>query len=464
MYMRIKFFKLFQISFFLGFLIFSSSVSLAQRFEIIPTVMLSTPGSGTYTVPTSTTLGPDEYVDEIEVKIVIVGGGGGGGRGEGAGGGGGGQVVAFTINASPGDSYAYTVGAGGAGGSATNEAGSNGTPTIFDTQIANPGLGGGGGNAGAGGNSGAATPGSAGASAGGNRRAGGGGSGASDNGTDGTVSASGQPTAIGGNGGPGLFGYGGGGGGAATSSRFQIQGSAVDGGTNGSAGTATNATNGGGGGGGGIGGGNGGDGLVLISETLVILPVEYAYLNASFDEKSRTAHITWATYKEWENAHFDIQRAIDNATTFESIGRVEGVGYSDVSTYYSFTDENLPLFGAMAYYRLMQVDFSGFIAYSKTVGMRIPQVGISKGVWRAYPNPILCEQLRISLLDKSRYDGENIAFRIVHPMLTTQTITVNSENEINEQLAILIPRIPKGLMVVVIQWGQNVEYIKVLKK
>lgn len=459
-----KFFKVYQITFILCFLILSSNVSLAQRFEIIPMVTLSTPSVGTYTVPTSTTLGPDEYVDEIEVDIIIVGGGGGGGRGEGAGGGGGGQVVSFTINASAGDTFSYTVGAGGLGSVIDGDAGLAGESTSFDTEIANLGLGGEGGDAGGGGNSGSATSRGVGVSRGGNRRAGGGGGGASDDGSSGTVSDSGQPTAIGGNGGDGLFGYGGGGGGSATSSNNQTQGSGVDGGTNGSSGSASNASNGGGGGGGAIEGGNGGDGLVIISATLIILPVEYAYINVSFDDKSRTAHITWATFKEWENSHFEIERAINNVTTFENIAKIEGVGYSDVLTDYGFTDKNLPLIGSMAYYRLKQMNFSGSFAYSETVGLRIPQVGTSIGVWRAYPNPTLDYQLRIALLDRSRYDGEQISFRIAHPMVTTQAITVNSENEMNEQLANLIPRIPKGLMVVEIQWGQNVEYIKVLRK
>lgn len=456
-------FKFYQITIILYFLVLSSNVSLAQRFEVIPPVTFSTPGSGTYTVPTSTTLGPGEDVDEIVLEIVIVGGGGGGGRGNGAGGGGGGEVVSFTVSASLGDSFSYTVGAGGAGRSGTNGAGGPGTATSFDTQTANPGLGGGGGNRGAGGNSGSGGSGGASPAGGNNRRAGGGGGGASGNGTAGTVSL-GPPTGIGGNGGAGLSGYGGGGGGTATANIISIQGSGVNGGTNGSTGSASNASNGGGGGGGRTAGGNGGDGLVIISATLIILPVEYAYINASFNEKNRTAHLSWATFKEWENSHFEIERAINNVKTFENIAKVEGVGYSDVLTDYCFTDENLPLLGSMAYYRLKQVDFSGFIDYSKTVGLRIPQVGITKGVWRAYPNPTLGEQLRIALLDRSRYDGEQISFRIAHPMVTTQSITVNSENEMNEQLAILISRIPKGLMVVEIQWGQNVEHIKVLRK
>ncbi len=461
--MTINFFKIYQIKIILLFLL-ASNISLAQRFEIIPAVTISTPGYNTYTVLTSSTLGPSEYVDEIVLSVIIVGGGGGGGRGQGAGGGGGGQVMTFTIDTTPGNLFSYTVGAGGAGSANDGVGGNPGTPTSFDTQTANPGLGGAGGNAGPGERSGVGRPGGAGASAGGNRRAGGGGGGASGNGSNGIVSNRGQPRATGGNGGAGLLGYGGGGGGSASSIRFQTQGFGVDGGTNGATGTASNATNGGGGGGGSTRGGDGGNGLVIISATLIILPVEYAYINASFEDQSRIGTITWATFKERENSHFEVERALNNIKHFEKIGKVEGVGYSDLRTDYSFSDDNLPLFGCTAYYRLKQVAYSGALSYSKTVGIKISQAGITNGVWRAYPNPMLDEQLRISLLDKSRYNHEKITFRIIHPTLISPAITVNSENEMNDQLATLIPKSLKGIMVLEIKWGQKVEHIKVVKK
>ena len=132
------------------FLLVLSNFSVAQRYEILPEIRFSTPGAGSYTVPSLPGLGPGEYVDEIVLSVIIAGGGGGGGRGQGAGGGGGGQVLTFTIDASPGATYTYTVGAGGAGSTVDGASGSPGTLTRFDTQTANPGLGGEGGIAGRG--------------------------------------------------------------------------------------------------------------------------------------------------------------------------------------------------------------------------------------------------------------------------------------------------------------------------
>lgn len=195
-----------------------------------------------------------------------------------------------------------------------------------------------------------------------------------------------------------------------------------------------------------------------------ILPVEFLDINATFSQEARTSQITWATAKEWENSHFEVERSIDNINNFEKIGEIEGVGYSDERSDYSFTDVELPLIGSMAYYRVKQVDFSGSYAYSKTVGVNIPQVHTSKGTWRAYPNPTNGEQLKIALVDRGQYAEEQITFRIIHPSLVTQSISVRSEREMNDSLSQLITRVPKGVFVVEIQWGQKVEHIKVLKK
>ncbi|GAB2625280.1 hypothetical protein [Belliella aquatica] len=159
-----------------------------------------------------------------------------------------------------------------------------------------------------------------------------------------------------------------------------------------------------------------------------------------------------------------MERSIDNVKNFEKIGEIEGVGYSDDRSDYSFTDMELPLIGSMAYYRIKQVDFSGSYAYSKTVGVNIPQVHTSKGTWRAYPNPTTGEQLKIALVDRGQYAEEQITFRIIHPNLITQSRTVRSEREMNDSLSQLITRVPKGVFVVEIQWGKQIEHIKILKK
>ncbi|MFN3802838.1 hypothetical protein [Belliella pelovolcani] len=195
-----------------------------------------------------------------------------------------------------------------------------------------------------------------------------------------------------------------------------------------------------------------------------ILPVELLNPNARFESSNKTSFLSWATAKENANSHFEIERSDKGIDDFRKIGEVDGMGWKDTVTEYQFIDEKLPLSGGNLFYRIKQVDFDGKYTYSKVLSVRAEGVQATTGAWRAFPNPTLGDQLRISLLDRTQYDEEPITFRIVHPTLVTQAITVNSENEMNDQLATIIPRAPKGVLVVEIQWGQKVEHIKVLKK
>jgi hypothetical protein len=257
----------------------------------------------------------------------------------------------------------------------------------------------------------------------------------------------------GGGGGVGTGGVGGGGNAVAN-------GNGVDGIPN---------TGGGGGAGGASGsnsfrGGNGGSGIVIFRFDFInILPVEFAYYEARFLRQTRSSVISWATTKEWESSHFEIERAIQGVN-FEKIGEVEAAGWSDAKVAYKFEDKNLPLTGGNILYRLKQVDFDGTFSYSSVMSVRVPSVEFTSGVWRAFPNPTDGNELRVSLLDAGQYSQEPLTFRLIHPTAQTRPVTVASESEMNEILSKMLLKIPKGVFVVEIQWGQKVEHIKVLRQ
>jgi len=194
-----------------------------------------------------------------------------------------------------------------------------------------------------------------------------------------------------------------------------------------------------------------------------VLPVEWIYLNSDFNDKERLSKIKWATAKEWENSHFEIERSVDGINDFKKVGEVQGMGWKDSVTEYSFLDKNLPLTGGNIFYRLKQVDFNGKYSYSKVVSLKVPGIQSTKGVWRAYPNPTQGEQLKVNLLDKSLYDNEPITFRIIHPSFISKTITVETENALNDYLVQIFPSIPSGVFVLEMAWGQKIEHIKVMK-
>jgi hypothetical protein len=201
----------------------------------------------------------------------------------------------------------------------------------------------------------------------------------------------------------------------------------------------------------------------LFDISATVLPVEFIYNRTYFDPKARTSQISWATATEWESSHFEIQRSIGTATDFKKIGEVKAMGWKESTTEYEFIDDDLPLYGGNILYRLKQIDLNDAFVYSSVMSIRTPEVQAMRGVWRAFPNPTQDGQLRVSLLDRSHYEGEKISFRLVHPMMHSKVISVSSEAEMNEALAQLIPRLSKGVFVIEIRWGQKIEHVKVLK-
>jgi hypothetical protein len=193
------------------------------------------------------------------------------------------------------------------------------------------------------------------------------------------------------------------------------------------------------------------------------LPVEYLYFNPTLNRENRFVKLTWATAKEWENSHFEIERSVNGVNNWEKIGQMEGMGWSDMPVGYEFADEELPLVGGNVYYRLKQVDFDATFAFSKVVSVKVPSLQLTKGVWRVYPNPTNGEKFRIELLNAKEYNGENVQIRLVTPIAGDKTFVGNNINEVSNQLEDFFKRVNKGVYVLEIFWGQKLEYVKVLK-
>ena len=117
-----------------------------------------------------------------------------------------------------------------------------------------------------------------------------------------------------------------------------------------------------------------------------ILPIGLAGFEVKFRQDVRKTEIQFSTAKEWEASHFEIERAVNQVETWETIGSVEAIGFSDKITEYEFQDQTLPLAGGMAYYRIKQLNLKGDYIYSEVRSIKIDAV---KGntAWKAYPNP-----------------------------------------------------------------------------
>ncbi|MCL6258654.1 T9SS C-terminal target domain-containing protein [Aquiflexum sp. TKW24L] len=194
------------------------------------------------------------------------------------------------------------------------------------------------------------------------------------------------------------------------------------------------------------------------------LPVEWVYLNADFNNKERTGIIKWATAKEWENSHFEIERSVRGLDEFTVIGRVQGMGWKDSITEYTFFDKNLPLTGGNILYRLKQVDFNGIHSYSKVTSIKVANIPYTKGVWRAYPNPYAGEIFNLELIDEREYFGEDLRVRLISPSSNNKVITGTNLRLISGSILEELRKATKGIFVLEISWGQKVEFIKIMKQ
>lgn len=195
-----------------------------------------------------------------------------------------------------------------------------------------------------------------------------------------------------------------------------------------------------------------------------ILPVNYIYIEAAWDTNERTSTLSWATSKEWENSHFEIERSMDGTATFETIGQVSGRGWTDEITEYEFEDQDLPLAGGNYFYRLKQVDFNGVYDYSEIVAVRVPNIHITKGVWRGYPNPTIGSDFNLDLADINQYSDEPVKMRIYSSHISSAEMVFNSLQDLSQTAGNMMANASAGLWIFEIQWGNKVERIKVMKQ
>ncbi|PHR26783.1 MAG: hypothetical protein COA38_14190 [Fluviicola sp.] len=111
-----------------------------------------------------------------------------------------------------------------------------------------------------------------------------------------------------------------------------------------------------------------------------ILPVELS----NFYGLALTEHnaIRWETSSELDNDYFSILRSYDGVH-FESIGEVDGIGFSQDLNYYQFNDRDIR--SGKVYYQLEQVDINGHRELSELIAL--DRKAGHEGLIAAYPNP-----------------------------------------------------------------------------
>ncbi|MDX5477447.1 MAG: T9SS type A sorting domain-containing protein, partial [Cyclobacteriaceae bacterium] len=173
--------------------------------------------------------------------------------------------------------------------------------------------------------------------------------------------------------------------------------------------------------------------------------------------------LRWATAKEFGNSHFEIERSYAGTKGFEKIAEIQGMGWKDTITEYEFEDEELPLVGGNILFRLKQISFGGEVNYSKVVSIRIPSLQVTKGVWRAFPNPTSGDNFRLELLHLQEYSGEEIQVELISPSAEAVLFRAGNMAEISRQVQAKLLNAPKGIYLIHISWGTKKEFHKLVK-
>ncbi|NVJ85956.1 MAG: hypothetical protein HWE15_06605, partial [Algoriphagus sp.] len=219
-----------------------------------------------------------------------------------------------------------------------------------------------------------------------------------------------------------------------------------------------------GGGAGYLGGGNGGNGVVYIVYINVrILAVEYLYFEANYNQTDRTGLLTWATAKEWENSHFEIERSVNGINNWEKIGEVAGAGYSMEPVEYKFLDEDLPASGGVVYYRLKDISFDQKYSYSNVQSIIVPAIA-GTNYWTVYPNPSNRHgEVNIELINTSVYADEPIYVRVSDARGVSESFTVRSPEQVSEVVNQHL-RSDLGLFILQLNWGKYQQQLKIIRK
>lgn len=191
------------------------------------------------------------------------------------------------------------------------------------------------------------------------------------------------------------------------------------------------------------------------------LPVEWLGVDVINSDAGKNI-LNWATAKEWENSHFEIERSINGVDHFTKIAEVTGMGWTSNVTDYSFEDKDLPLVAGNVYYRIKQVDFNGVFNYSETVGVKLEGRLQADGIWKVYPNPSSGDHIKLIHSDNFP-SHELITMRIISSSSPSEPVMVHYGYELDQEIQKKFLKTAKGMVIIELVWGQNVSHLKVIK-
>lgn len=193
------------------------------------------------------------------------------------------------------------------------------------------------------------------------------------------------------------------------------------------------------------------------------LPVKRVYEKVNFDLFSQSVQLEWATTKELENSHFEIERAETNQLEFIKIGEIPTTGWSNTLAEYSYKDKSFNVRGTRIYYRIKQVDSKGNYEYGKILPVIIPMLEITERVgMNIFPNPYSSGELKITTRNHFNVDREVIQIKVLQMGSVILNDSFTDLTELNNKINSIATRFPKGLVIIELRWKDNFEILKLL--
>ncbi|GAB3659473.1 hypothetical protein GCM10028791_32910 [Echinicola sediminis] len=193
------------------------------------------------------------------------------------------------------------------------------------------------------------------------------------------------------------------------------------------------------------------------------LPVLLLDLKVEFNPQKKQPKISWTTAKEWESSHFILERAINTIDQFEEIGSLKAIGFTEAATTYTFFDPGAFRPSSRIYYRLIQVSLDGSKQYSEVISLQL--TGHSNDLWTAFPNPTNGSQLTLTRSSAPRgSSAERITLKLYIPGQLSWVITDTIPSSDNIDLSALINKAPKGLLILEIKQGNQIDRIKLINR
>jgi len=118
------------------------------------------------------------------------------------------------------------------------------------------------------------------------------------------------------------------------------------------------------------------------------VPVEWM----TFDGENRESfnHLEWSVTSQINVSHYEVERSINNAGNFTSIGKVLAIGESSEVIFYDYEDYDIEETGTY-YYRIKQLDLNGDASFTDVVVIEIEAEIRIETTAAIYPNPLVAD-------------------------------------------------------------------------